>query len=139
VRTVVAIALDAALVVLFVAIGRRSHGEDEALAGFLTTLWPFIAGAALGWLLVGVSAAASRGRADAPRLRPFAVVPTGLVVWASAVVVGLLLRIVSGQGVQLSFAIVTTLVLAAFLLGWRGVALLVRRVRSRRSEVMRHP
>ncbi|QJU56172.1 DUF3054 domain-containing protein [Herbiconiux sp. SALV-R1] len=117
-----AAAADVALVLLFVAIGRRSHDEDGALLGFLTTAWPFVAGAAVGWL-------ASLGWR-----RPLAVAPTGLVVWAGAVVLGMLFRMLSGQGVQLSFVIVTALVLAAFLLGWRAVALLVTRISRRRSR-----
>lgn len=112
--------LDLVLVLVFVGIGRRSHDEGGAVLGFLTTTWPFVAGAALGWLVV-----------QAWR-RPLRVVPTGVVVWAVAVVGGMLLRLVSGQGVQLSFVIVTAVVLGVFLVGWRGLALLVHRMRARR-------
>jgi len=115
----VAAVVDAALVLLFVAIGRRSHDEDGAVLGFLTTAWPFLAGAAIGWL------AARAWR------RPLTVWPTGVVVWLAAVVLGMLLRALSGQGVQPSFVIVTALVLAAFLLGWRALVVLVVRIRSR--------
>lgn len=111
--------IDAVLIVVFVAIGRRSHDEDGALVGFLITAWPFLTGAAIGWL------AARAWR------RPLAVWPTGVVVWVAAVVLGMLLRLVSGQGVQPSFVIVTAIVLAAFLVGWRALALLAARLRSR--------
>ena len=117
---VLAVVLDVALITVFVLIGRRSHDEDSALLGFLTTLWPFLAGAAVGWI------ASLAWRA------PLRLAPTGVVVWAAAVVVGMLLRIASGQGVQWSFVIVTTVVLGVFLAGWRALALLVRRLRSRR-------
>ncbi|WP_378148490.1 DUF3054 domain-containing protein [Cnuibacter sp. UC19_7] len=120
-RILIAAVADALLVLVFVLIGRRSHDESDALLGLLTTLWPFLAGAAVGWV-------ASLGWR-----RPFALLPTGVVVWASTVVVGMLLRVVSAQGVQLSFVIVTAVVLAAFLLGWRAALLLVRRVRARRD------
>jgi hypothetical protein len=43
----------------------------------------------------------------------------------------MLLRMVTGAGVQLSFIIVATLVLAAMLLGWRGVFSLAQRARNR--------
>ena len=43
----------------------------------------------------------------------------------------MLLRAVSGAGVQTSFVVVTIVVLGLFLLGWRGVARLV--LRSRRK------
>jgi hypothetical protein len=120
VRILAAAAADVLLVLVFVLIGRRSHDESDALLGLLTTLWPFLAGAAAGWL------------ASLAWRRPLAVVPSGLVVWASTVVVGMLLRVVSGQGVQVSFVIVTAVVLAAFLIGWRAIVALVARVRRRR-------
>jgi peptidoglycan/LPS O-acetylase OafA/YrhL len=112
--------IDAALIVLFVAIGRRSHDEGSALAGFLITLWPFLAGAAAGWLA---------GRAWRA---PARIVWSGILIWLGALVVGMLLRVASGQGVQWSFVIVTALVLGVFLLGWRALALVFRRVRMRR-------
>lgn len=115
-----AAALDAAFVLLFVLIGRASH--NEGIAGVLTTWWPFLGGLAIGWLIVRAWR------------RPGAIVRTGLVVWLCTVVGGLALRALVGQGVQLSFAIVTTIVLGVFLLGWRAVWLLVRRVRSARSS-----
>ncbi|SDY77061.1 Protein of unknown function [Herbiconiux ginsengi] len=114
-----AVVLDVALIAVFVLIGRRSHDEDSALIGFLTTLWPFLAGAAIGW----VASLAWRA--------PLRLAPTGVVVWAAAVVGGMLLRILSGQGVQWSFVIVTAVVLGVFLVGWRAIALLVRRLRRR--------
>lgn len=119
-RILIAAVADALLVLVFVLIGRRSHDESDALLGLLTTLWPFLAAAAVGWLV-------SLGWR-----RPFALVPTGVVVWVSTVVVGMLLRLASGQGVQPSFVVVTAVVLAVFLVGWRAVLLLVRRVRARR-------
>jgi carbon starvation protein CstA len=112
---VLSIVLDAALILLFVAIGRRSHDESSALIGFATTAWPFLVGAAMGWVVVRAWR------------RPTALTPTGVVVWAAAVMLGVLLRLVSGQGVQPSFVVVTAVVLALFLIGWRAVALLVTR------------
>ena len=63
---------------------------------------------------------------------PAAPLRTGLPVWALTVVGGMLLRAASGQGVQVAFVIVASLVVGLFLIGWRAVALLVRRARSRR-------
>ncbi|MBG6213057.1 MAG: DUF3054 domain-containing protein [Cryobacterium sp.] len=108
--------VDAVLVLVFVLIGRASH--NEGLLGALVTYWPFLAGLILGWLLLRAWRSPSRIRF------------TGLGIWVSTVGFGLLLRVVSGQGVQLSFAIVTTVVLGVFLLGWRAVAALVHRSRS---------
>lgn len=110
---------DAVLVVVFVLIGRASHGEG--LLGVLVTSWPFLVGLAVGWAI---------SRAWRHPLRS---VPNGIVLWAATVVVGMLLRVVSGQGVQPGFVIVTFIVLAVFLLGWRGIVAVVARSRSAKT------
>jgi hypothetical protein len=43
----------------------------------------------------------------------------------------MLLRLLSGQGVQFTFIAVAALALAAFLLGWRLIADAIRRRRAR--------
>ncbi len=96
---------DLVLVLVFAGIGRLSHGED--LAGAFTTAWPFLVGALIGW-------AVSRGSRS-----PAALWPTGVLVWLSAEVVGMLLRAVTGQGTAVSFVIVSLVVLGIFLLGYR--------------------
>lgn len=102
----------------FVLIGRSSHSEGFSIVGTLNTAWPFLAGLLVGWLMMRAWTSPRR------------VVWTGVGIWLSTVVVGLVLRAVSGQGVQLSFAIVTAVVLAIFLLGWRGVSAVMARRRS---------
>jgi hypothetical protein len=114
----VAAGIDAALVLVFVLIGRASH--SEGLLGTLNTWWPFLGGLAIGWLVMR----AWRG--------PQRIVWTGIGIWLGAVGGGMLLRVLSGQGVRPSFVIVATIVLGLFLLGWRGIAILLRRVRARR-------
>ena len=47
--------------------------------------------------------------------RPPAAVTSGLVVWAGALVGGMVLRQASGQGTATAFVVVATLVLGAFL------------------------
>ena len=113
--------LDVVLVLVFVLIGRVSHKEDLGIVGVLTTLWPFLVGLVVGHIVTFAWR------------RPFAVVRTGLGVWAATVVVGMLLRLASGQGVEPGFVIVTTIVLAVFLLGWRAVASAVARRRRVRG------
>ena len=115
---IVAAIVDALLVLAFVLIGRASH--NEGLLGTLNTVWPFLAGLTIGWVFT----LAWRS--------PRRIVWTGIGLWLGAAAGGLLLRMVVGQGVQPSFAIVTAVVLGVFLLGWRGIALLVHRARSRR-------
>ena len=48
----VAFLTDVVLVVAFAAIGRSSHDESLTLAGVLATATPFLAGTAIGWLVV---------------------------------------------------------------------------------------
>ncbi len=110
-----ALLADVVAVAVFVLIGRRSHDEGDAVLGFLSTAWPFLTGLGVGWW----SVRAWR--------RPTRVWPEGVVIWLAIVVVGNLLRVVSGQGTAFSFIIVTLVVLAAFLLGWRAVFATVQR------------
>jgi len=119
-RRAAALAVDLLAVLAFVLVGRRSHDEGDALLGLLTTLWPFAAGAVVGHALV----AAARLRAGGLR--------GGLVVWPVTVVVGMLLRTASDQGVQLSFVLVTVAVLGVLFLGWRAVVVVARRRTSSR-------
>ncbi len=117
-RPVLAGVADAACVVAFATIGRGSHAEGLTLPGIAVTAWPFLAGAAAGWLL-------------ARAWRRPAALPTGAVVWVAAVAGGMALRAVSGQGTALSFVVVTTVVLGALLVGWRALARLTARRRAR--------
>jgi DUF3054 family protein len=108
-------------VLVFCAVGRRSHDEGLNIAGVATTAWPFLTGTIIGWL--------------APRAwqRPTAVVPTGVVVWLCTVAVGILLRKATSAGVAASFVLVAASVTAVLLLGWRAaLALTVRHGLSRR-------
>ena len=57
----------------------------------------------------------------------------GVIVWVVTVAGGMLLRIATGDTAETPFIIVAALVLAALLLGWRLIALLLRRYRAPRS------
>ena len=108
-RAVVAGALDVVAVLIFVAIGRASHDHGETLAGVASTAWPFLAGLGVGW----VSALAW--------LRPLPLAPTGLIIWISCVAVGMVLRVVAGQGTAVAFVAVALAFLGLELLGWRAL------------------
>lgn len=112
------LAVDLALVILFAAIGRSSHGEN--LVGTLMTALPFLVGTAIGWLVVR------------PFGKPTSVVPAGVMIWLCTEVVGIALRAFTGQGIATSFIVVSSIALAVFLLGYRGVAQLVTRTRRNR-------
>lgn len=119
-RRAAALALiaDAACVLAFAAVGRRSHEEGLNLTGVFETAWPFLSGTALGWLVI-------RGWR-----RPTALVPTGVAVWVATVVVGMALRKATSQGTAVSFMVVASLVTAILLLGWRGGAAILARRRG---------
>lgn len=120
--------VDIVLIVAFALIGRSSHAEAASPIGLWTTAYPFLAGWAVGWLVV-------RGWT-----RPMRLWPTGVVVWVATVAIGMLLRVLTGQGdvagdpLPLSFVVVATISLAVFLLGWRAVVRLVAARSGRRGR-----
>jgi hypothetical protein len=113
---------DVVLVMVFAAVGRGSHGEN-VLGGLAGTAWPFLLGLLIGWLAARL---AGRSRFD-----PARIVPAGVLIWAGTWGIGMMARVVSGQGTAPSFLLVAGVVLAAFLLGWRALAALPARRRSR--------
>jgi hypothetical protein len=117
-RRLLWLVIDVIGVLVFCAVGRRSHDEGLSVTGVATTAWPFLTGTVVGWL-------ASRGWR-----RPTALVPTGVIVWLCTVAVGMLLRKASSAGVAASFVVVAASVTAVLLLGWRAVVGLSLRRRS---------
>ncbi|MDT0329161.1 DUF3054 domain-containing protein [Nocardiopsis lambiniae] len=116
-----ALLVDLVCVLVFVVVGKSDHGTGTAVGAVLTTAWPFLAGALLGW-------ASSRAWRS-----PAALWPTGVSVWAITVVGGMVARRIVGEGTPLSFVIVTSLFLAATMLGWRAIALVVAKRRQTAS------
>ncbi|HKH51079.1 MAG TPA: DUF3054 domain-containing protein [Mycobacterium sp.] len=114
-RALIALLTDIVCVIAFAMIGRRSHAEGLTVTGIAQTAWPFLAGTAAGWLLIG------------GWRRPFTVIPTGVTVWVCTVVVGMLLRKTTSAGVSTSFVVVASAATAVLLLGWRGAAAFFRR------------
>ncbi|NHN54818.1 DUF3054 domain-containing protein [Calidifontibacter sp. DB0510] len=105
-------AIDAVLILVFAAIGRASHDEGTVITGVLTTAWPFLVGAAVGWALWW-----------AARRSPASSLRAGLVVWPATVIVGMALRHLTGRGIAVPFIVVATLVLGVFLLGARALGI----------------
>ncbi|MCX7521726.1 DUF3054 domain-containing protein [Microbacterium sp. STN6] len=110
--------IDLVAVLVFVLIGRASHGEQLDAGGILTTFWPFAVGLAIGW------AAAQAWR------HPLRLPLPGVPIWLITLVGGMMFRVLSGQGTALPFVIVATIALAILLIGWRVGAMLVTRGRS---------
>src|ERR1700744_5014622 len=121
-RSPVWLATDVAGVLVFCALGRRSHDEGLNVAGIASTAWPFLSGTAVG----GLGAQAWR--------RPTAGYPTGVVVWLCTVVVGMLLRKATSAGVAASFIVVASSVTGLLLLGWRALVRPGRRARLSKRQ-----
>lgn len=114
-RAPIAAGIDTAIVVAFVAIGRRNHDEGETIAGIAETAAPFVIALLTAWVLLRV-------RGSAVWSDPWSV-PTGIVVWIFTVVCGMLLRrFVFDEGTATSFIVVATIFLGTFLVGWRAAA-----------------
>ena len=109
-RSPALLAIDVLAVLVFAAIGRLSHDEGARVLDVLGTAGPFLLGCAVGWVL-------SRAWR-----RPTALGPVGVPVWLCTVAVGMVVRAVTDAGTELSFVVVATVVLGAFLLGWRLAA-----------------
>jgi hypothetical protein len=114
-RVRVAAALDIAVIVVFVAIGRRNHDEGSGFEEVLRIAAPFLIGVAAGWLV-----------ARAWR-RPFDLV-TGCTIWVVTIALGMVLRrTVFDRGTAFSFIIVATVFTGVLLVGWRWVAARITR------------
>ncbi|MGJ3191104.1 DUF3054 domain-containing protein [Paenarthrobacter nitroguajacolicus] len=113
---------DLLLILVFAAMGRDAHARGDIVSGAFATAWPFLAGAAIGWVVLRTWRA------------PWALWPSGVGIWIGAVLVGMLLRAVTGQTVVLPFVLVALISLGVFLLGYRAVAALIIRVSRKRQR-----
>jgi DUF3054 family protein len=122
-RVTFAALLDAALVLLFAAMGRRAHDEGSAVSGVLVVAAPFLIGYAVGWAVARLDRA------------PLDVRRAG-VAWAVGIPLGLVLRgLVFGRGVAPTFVVVALAVTGALLVGWRVAADRLSRRRAATGRV----
>jgi uncharacterized membrane protein YciS (DUF1049 family) len=120
---VLAFLLDVTSVLVFVALGRRTHEAGSGMLGYLEVAAPFLLALVVAWLAVLLS-----------RRNPGTLV-AGAVIAALTWLLGLLLRAtVFDGGTATAFVIVAGLFLFATMLGWRVVAVVVRRHRSTRDK-----
>jgi Protein of unknown function (DUF3054) len=113
-----AIAVDVICILIFAIVGRSSHQETTDLLGVAQTAWPFLTGCLAGTVI-------GRTWRHPGSLR------SGVAVWLGTVAGGMVLRVLTGDGVQLSFILVASFVLALFLIGWRAIFRLIQHARSR--------
>ncbi|MGH3914391.1 MAG: DUF3054 domain-containing protein [Pseudonocardiaceae bacterium] len=111
---------DVLAVLIFAAVGRSSHAEGVGAFGVLTTATPFLLGLFIGWLVIRVWRASLR-------------LPTGAVVWASVVIIGLGVRAAFTHRLPPTFALIAAASLALLLLGWRAAAHLITRPRNQNT------
>lgn len=107
---------DVALIILFAALGRRTHASGLDAAGILWTALPFL----LAWVVATV----------VTRRNWSGLWPAGVAVWVTTVAGGLAVRVLLGDGAAFSFQLVTAGVLGSFLLGRRLVTTLLMRRRQ---------
>jgi hypothetical protein len=120
VRPWVAAAADAAVLVAFVVIGRRSHHEGGDVEGFLRVLWPFAVGLVAGYTVTAL------WREPLARRR-------GAVAWLVTVGVGEALRLgAQDRELKIGFLVVAVAFFGAGMLGWRSLV----RLRARRGQLI---
>lgn len=108
--------IDAALVVLFATFGRGVHAEGLGVAQVWATAWPFLVGLVVGWVLVLATRRVSTA------------VGTGVLLWVSTLLLGMVIRgLTEGRVPHWSFILVAGLTTAVFLIGWRAIAVALRR------------
>lgn len=107
----IAAACDVAAVLLFVAVGRRSHDEGgTVVTGVLSVAAPFLIALAVGWVAAQAWRAPIAWR-------------TSLIIWPVTVAVGMALRrFAFDRGTATSFIVVASVATGLLLLGWRLVA-----------------
>jgi hypothetical protein len=114
---VVATIVDVCCVVAFVAIGRHTHHDGDSAAGIWVTAWPFLAGLAIGLIIVRFWR------------WPTTLWPAGLGAWLGAAAAGMAIRVAAGQGTALAFIAVALAFLGLFLLGWRCATIVFSHLR----------
>ena len=105
------VAADLICVAVFVIIGRISHDEGLSASGLVRTGWPFVVGVVGGYIGIALTRWPALSHAGAA------------VITVKTLVIGLVLRYgVARDDTPFAFVVVTVLVLALFMFGWRALA-----------------
>ena len=114
------IIFDAIALAVFALLARIAHQSADmplSFVGWLSTLWPFLIGLGLGWLLLSRAPAltvsgARNGRGAAS-------------VWLCTIIVGLVIwALRNGAVPHWSFVLVASATSAVFMFGWRAAVAL---------------
>ncbi|APT85603.1 DUF3054 domain-containing protein [Corynebacterium aquilae] len=105
---------DLLAVAVFALLARAAHQSESmpfTFTGWLSTVWPFLLGTLIMWVVV-----------PAVRKAPVALVPAGVAVWLGTAACGLVVWGLRHDHVpHISFIIVATVMSGLLLLGWRGI------------------
>ncbi len=104
-----ALVVDLLFVVVFTVIGHWTHAKNLEISGIIDTAWPFVVALVLAWVLNAVWVA------------PAAPLRTGVGLWATTVLLAMVLRAVIGEGTAGTFIIVAASFNFVTLVGWRVV------------------
>ena len=111
---------DVIAIAVFALLARMAHQSESmpfTFTGWLSTLWPFLLGVAVSWLLILTR------KWDGARLAP-----AGVTAWLVTAVVGLVIwGARNGSVPHWSFILVATIMSGVLMLGWRLVARLSQR------------
>ncbi len=109
-RLPIAVAIDAALIIAFAVIGRRTHDGESGVGYVLEIASPFL----IGYVVAVAISRLDRGPIDVRRAVPLAIL---------TVIFGLALRsLVFDRGIAPAFMTVALITITVLLVGWRLVA-----------------
>lgn len=101
------------LVFIFATVGYYTHAHNLDFSGVLHTVWPFMLALVFAWC------------ANAVWDSPLAPLRTGVGVWATTVLGGMIVRIILGDGTAGPFILVASGFNFFTLVGWRTLASLL--------------
>lgn len=111
---------DVLAIALFALLARMAHQSEEMpfnFAGWLETLWPFLLGVALAWIVITLATW------DGARLAP-----AGLSAWIITASTGLIIwGVKNGAVPHISFIIVAGVMSGLLMLGWRAAGMVAGR------------
>ncbi|AJK69886.1 DUF3054 domain-containing protein [Corynebacterium marinum] len=118
-----ALSADVIAIAVFALFARIAHQTDDMplnVAGWLSTLWPFLVGVALAWAAIALAG-----------WNGARVAPAGVTTWVITAAVGLgIWSLRNGELPHWSFILVAAVMSGLLMLGWRAVAAAVGRRRT---------
>ena len=104
-----ALVADIILVIAFAAVGFYTHAQVLTVDGVVQTSWPFLVGLGCAWIL------------SAAWTAPLAPMRTGVAIWSTTILLGMIIRFAVGAGIAGPFIIVASALNFLTLVGWRVI------------------